>query len=91
MLHDKYLFLVESNKQQIEEVRSKIPAENSETRTTSKRVWICSMRSAYVAFSWQEDKNEEVIQKFIKSLVRILFIVLNRVFLQFEKIGWGIV
>ena len=34
MLHDNYLCLVESNKQQIEEVGSKIQAENLETRAT---------------------------------------------------------
>ena len=59
MLHDNYLCLVESNKQQIEDVGSKIHAENSETRATPKRVWIRPMRSNYVAFSWQEDKNEK--------------------------------
>ena len=40
MLHDDYLYLVESYKQRIEEVRSKIQAENLETRATSKRVRI---------------------------------------------------
>ena len=34
VLHGNYLCLVESNKQQIEEVGSKIQAENSETRAT---------------------------------------------------------
>ena len=58
-LHDHYLCLVESNKQQIEKVRSKILAENLETRATPKRVWIRPLHSASVAFSWQEDKNEE--------------------------------
>ena len=38
MLHDNYLCLVESNKQQIEKVRSKIQVENSETRATSELV-----------------------------------------------------
>ena len=51
MLHDNYLCLVESNKQQIKEVRSKIQAENSETKATSKRVWIRPIHSASVAFS----------------------------------------
>ena len=51
MLHDNYLCLAELNKQQIEEVKSKIQAENSETRATPKRVWIRPMHSAYVAFS----------------------------------------
>ena len=48
MLHDNYLCLVESNKQQIEEVRSKMEAVNSETRTTPKRVWIrlCAAHSS---------------------------------------------
>ena len=32
MLHDNYLCLVESNEQQIEKIKSKIQAENSETR-----------------------------------------------------------
>ena len=32
MLQDNYLCLVESNKQQIEEVKSKTQAENSDTR-----------------------------------------------------------
>ena len=38
-------------KQQIEEVRSKIQTEKSETRAASKRVWIRPMHSASVAFS----------------------------------------
>ena len=50
-LHDNYFCLVESNKQQIEEVRSKIQAENWKTRATPKRVWIRPMHSASVAFS----------------------------------------
>ena len=58
MLHDNYLCLVESNKQQIEEVTSKIQAENLETRATPKRTRIRPMHSACVAFSRQEDKNE---------------------------------
>ena len=64
MLHDNYLCLVESNKPQIEKVNNKIQAENSETRATPKRVWIRFMQSASVAFSWQEDKNEEINQSF---------------------------
>ena len=51
VLHENYLCLVESNKQQIEVVRSKIPAENSETGNTPKRVWIRPMHRASVAFS----------------------------------------
>ena len=51
MLHEIYLCLVESNKQQIEEVRCKIQAENSETGATPKRIWIRLMHSASVAFS----------------------------------------
>ena len=50
-LHDNYLGLVESNKQQIEKVRSKIQAKNLETRATPKQVWIRPMHSALVAFS----------------------------------------
>ena len=50
-LLDNYLCLVESNKQQIEKVRSKIQAENLETRATPKRVWIRPMHSVSVAFS----------------------------------------
>ena len=46
MLHNNYLCLVESNKQQIEEVRSKIQAEYSETRATPKRFWIRPIRKA---------------------------------------------
>ena len=61
MLHGNYLCLEKFNKKQIEEVRSKILAESSETRATPKRVWIRPMHSASVAFSWQEDKNEEII------------------------------
>ena len=38
MLHDEYLCLVESGKQQIKEVRSKIQPENLETKATPKRV-----------------------------------------------------
>ena len=51
MLHGSYLCSVESNKQQIEEVRSTIQAENSETRATPKRAWIRPMHSPSVAFS----------------------------------------
>ena len=51
IFHDSYLYLMESNKQQIEEVRSKIQGENSETRATPKQVWISPMHSASVAFS----------------------------------------
>ena len=40
MLHDNYLCPVESNQQQTEEVRSKIQAENLETKATPKRVCI---------------------------------------------------
>ena len=58
MLHDNYLCLVESNKQQIKEVRNKIQAKSSETKATPKRVWICPKHSASAAFSWQE--NEEI-------------------------------
>ena len=39
---------------------AKTPAENSETKATPKRVWIRPMNSVFVAFSWQEDKNEEI-------------------------------
>ena len=35
-LHDDYLCLVESNEQQIEEVRGKTQADISETKTTPK-------------------------------------------------------
>ena len=51
MLHDNYLCLMKSNKQQIEEVKSKTQAEISETRSTPKRVWNRPMHSASVAFS----------------------------------------
>ena len=51
---------MDSNKQQIVEVRSNIQAENSETRSTPKRVWIRTTHSAFVVFSWQEGKNEEI-------------------------------
>ena len=61
MFHGNYLRLEESNKQQIEEVATKIQAENSETRATPKRVWIRPMHSTCAAFSWQEDKNEKTI------------------------------
>ena len=60
MLHDNYLCLVESDKHQIEEVRSKIQAETSETKATPKRIWSRHMHSASAAFSWQEDKNAEI-------------------------------
>ena len=52
VLHDDYLCLVESGKQQIEKVRSKIQPENSETNATPKRVWIRFKHSASAAFSW---------------------------------------
>ena len=61
MLHGNYLCMDEFNKQQIEEVRSKIRAEKSETRATPKLVLIRPMHSASVAFSEQKDKNEEII------------------------------
>ena len=48
---NNYLCLVEPNEQQIEEVRSKIQAENSETQATPKLVWIRPTHSASVAFS----------------------------------------
>ena len=51
MLYNNYLCLGESNKKQIEEVRSKIEAENSETKATAKRVWIRPMHSDPVALS----------------------------------------
>ena len=51
MLHNNYFCWVESNKQQIEEVGSKIQTENSETQATPKRVWIRLTHSASVAFS----------------------------------------
>ena len=43
-------------------VRSNTGTENSETKTTRKRVWIRPMLSASVTFSSQEDKNEEINQ-----------------------------
>ena len=46
MLHGNYLSLEEFNKTQIDEVRSKIQAEKSETRATPKRVW----KSRFVPF-----------------------------------------
>ena len=52
MLHNDYLCLVEFSNQQIKEVRSIIQPENSETKVTSKRVWIGPKHSASVAFSW---------------------------------------
>ena len=55
-IHDNYPCLVESDKQQINEVRNKTKVENSETKATSKRVRIRPMHSASVAFSRQEDK-----------------------------------
>ena len=52
---------MESSKQQIEEVRSKTQPEHSETKTTPMRVWIRPTHSTSVAFSWEEDTNEEEI------------------------------
>ena len=43
MLPNKYLCLMEFNKQQIEEVRSKTKAKNSKAKATPKRVLICAM------------------------------------------------
>ena len=51
MLRNDYLCLVESGKQQIKEVRSKIQPENSEIKVTPKRVWIRPTHSASSAFS----------------------------------------
>ena len=64
MLHDNYLCLVDFDKQEIEEVTSKVQAESSETKATPKRVWIRPMHSASVAFSWQEDENEKIKSSF---------------------------
>ena len=61
LLYDDFLCLVESNEQQIEEVRSKTQPENSETKKTAKWVWICPTYSPSVFCSHQEDANEEII------------------------------
>ena len=59
MLHDNCCFcLVESSKQRIKDVGSKIPPENSETKVTLKRVWIRPKYSASAAFLCCEDKDE---------------------------------
>ena len=47
--------------QQIEKVRSKTQAENSETKATLKRLWIGPAYNASVAFSRHEDKSEEIV------------------------------
>ena len=60
MLHDNYLCLVKSDKQQIKEVKSESLPENSGTEVTFKRIWIHPMYSASVTFSQEEDKNEEI-------------------------------
>ena len=60
-LRDNYPCLVESNKQQIKEIRIKTLMENSETKTTPQRVWTRPVYCASVAFSLQ-DKNEEINQ-----------------------------
>ena len=46
MLHDNYLCLVKSNKQQFQKVGSKIQPENLEIKATAQRVWI---RPTYTA------------------------------------------
>ena len=51
MLYDDYLCLVESGKQQIKEVRSKVQAENLETKGNPERVWIRPTHSASAALS----------------------------------------
>ena len=43
-------------------VRSNTRTENSKLKATRKRVWIRPMHRASVAFSSQEDKNEEIDQ-----------------------------
>ena len=50
MLHDDYLCLVKSGKQQIKEVRRKIQTENLEAKATPKQVWIRTTHSASAAF-----------------------------------------
>ena len=50
MLYNNYSYLVESDRQQIEEVKGKTQPENSETKATPKRVWIRLIYSVSVAF-----------------------------------------
>ena len=64
MLHDNYLCLVESTV-----TSSKLKKSEAKLRRTTrkqdqllKRAWIRPMLSAYVDFSWLEDKNEEFNQ-----------------------------
>ena len=65
MLHDNYLCLVESDKLQIKEDRSKNSTgklgneDNSQARLDSPHVVYC----AFIAFSRQEDKDEEINQR----------------------------
>ena len=51
MLYDNYLCLVESNKQQMKEVRSKTQTENSAAKATPAAVRIRPMYGISVAFS----------------------------------------
>ena len=77
MLHGNHLCLVESNKQQIEKVRSKTQAGNLETKATPTRVWIRPMYCASVPFSWQKDKNDEIrmrIQRETKTALKIMLL-----------------
>ena len=60
MLYDNYLCLVESNKQEIEEVRSKAQLKNSKTRATPKPVWIRPMHRASVVTRDRRIKNDEM-------------------------------
>ena len=66
MLHDNYFCSVESNKQQSKEIGSKTQAETPETKTSSMRVRIRLMYSAYGASRRlrQKDRNEEIKKSF---------------------------
>ena len=82
MLHDDYSCLVESDKQQIKEVRSKTQPRNFETKATPKRVWIVHPLCGTSIASSREDKNEEIIIISLKSncdcnMLKILTILIQ--------------
>ena len=76
MFYDDYLCLVESGKQQIKEVRSKVQPENLETKATPERVWIRPTHSASaLSRDWRIKMKKSInhvllfLSRFLTSLI----------------------